>query len=535
MRSVLLPSIVLTAAVLLVACGGGDNGQPVTPTPSPEAPSPTPPAVVCDSNLVQDLAVGQPDTVIYGADAGDFLADRFSLVSGDFNGDGFDDLLIGAPLADGPNNERESAGEAYVVFGSSSPPATIDLARGDADLILFGEESQNNFGFTVASGDVNGDGIDDVLVGGRFASLGVRAGAGKTYVVFGEAGLGGEIDALEGEQDVVVVGRDPGDLSSIALASGDVNGDGMDDLIIGASAADGPTNDRRDAGEVDVVLGSNDLAGLIDLNQEAGHFTVYGAKVEDALANNVTSGDVDNDGKDELILGAHFAERGEAEPEDAGEAYVVDVPDGGGSLDLASDEGLTRISGAGVRDAVGFYVAAGDLNGDGFDDIIVGARNADGVDDKRNNSGEVHILLGSEQLPASRDLAQESLDITIYGAGVGDSLGFSLATGDLNDDGLADILIGSPVGAGCKNTRASGGKAYAILGNQTLQPSIDVADETFDLSILGAEAGDELGFSVTMGDINGDGKDDVIAGALLADGPDNTREDAGEAYIILRR
>ena len=495
---------------------------------SAESPAP----VVCPEDLTED----QADAVIFGAQARDYLADRFSLATGDFNGDEFTDVLIGAPLADGPADDRTDAGEAYVIFGAPSLAPVVDLAEGTADLTLFGGVVDDNFGFTVASGDINGDGIDDILVGARFVTDGGRANVGAMYAIYGSRDLTGAIDIAEGRQDLTIVGEDAGDFWGIALGSGDVNGDGIDDIILGGSAADGPNDDRQGAGAVAVILGRHGrLGGRIDLSLAPPHFTVHGARAEHTLPNTVAAGDLDGDGREELLLGAPFADRGDPAREKAGAAYIVGVPDSGGSLDLASGEGFTGVEGADRRDGLGFFVATGDVNGDGIDDAVIGARDADGAGNQRNNAGEVHVLFGSPDLSSSVDLAARSLDVTIYGAGGTDSLGFTVATGDLQGDGGQDILAGAPVADSCQDARADAGEVYAIPGGPRLKGDVDLAKGGFQRLLYGAEAGDELGFSLAAGDIDGDGRDDIIAGSLLADGPDNAREDAGQAYVVLSR
>jgi len=510
------------AAVITASCGG--KGPPADPTSTPGAAGP----LVC----TDDLATVPPAVTVLGAEAGDYLADRFSLASGDFNGDGFDDMLVGAPLADGPENTRANSGEAYVVLGSSTPTPTVDLAAGAADLVLFGENPDDNLGFTVAGGDVNGDGIEDILVGARFARAGDKIGGGKAYVVFGRPDLARVVDAARGEQDVTVLGIDSGDLMGVALASGDVNEDGVADLILGASGGRGPGEDRGSAGEVYVVLGSPEIGGELDLAEQPPFFTVYAAAENDNLPNHLSSADLNGDGRDELLAGAPFAE-GETGQQDAGRAYVMEVPSGGGSLDLAEGDGFTRVMGADARDGLGFYVAGGDLNGDGNDDAIIGIRDADGPDNGRNNAGESAILLEDNGLDDTIDLAENSIDAAIHGIDPGDSLGFTVASGDVNGDGLADVLLGALIGDGCDNARTDAGDVYVRLGAEVIPPVSDLALGQYDRSLFGVEAGDELGFSLASGDFNGDGLDDIFAGALLADGPENSRIDAGEAYVIL--
>ena len=527
------------AALLLTlafSCGGGrpeagPGGSPTaaaaTATPSPAA---TPRPAVCSQDVGQ-LA----DMVIYGADAGDYLADRFSLASGDFNGDGLADVLVGAPLADGPDNQRDGAGEAYVIFGRPSPATAIDLAKQPADVTLLGGAEGDNFGFTVAAGDVNGDGVDDVLVGARFASRPGRLSAGAAYAVLGGPDLTGTIDVAAGHQDFTIIGEQTGDYWGIALASGDVNGDSIADVILGASSADGPDNRRADAGAAAVLLGSRDLPATIDLSVDRPHLVIHGAHAGDRLPNRIAAADLNGDGRDEIILGAPLASPGDPARERAGEAYVVDAARAGDALDLSSAP-AARLLGASRADGLGFAVAAGDLDGDGLDDAAVAARDADGPGDGRNNAGEVHVIRGGASAPSTLiDLAAAPAGAVVYGAGLNDSLGFSVATGDVSGDGGQDLLLGAPLADSCKGARPDGGEVYVLNGSRVSGGAVDLAEGGYDFQVMGSEAGDELGFSLTTGDFNGDGKDDIMAGAILADGPDNSRKDAGEVYVVLSR
>ncbi|MFQ5474101.1 MAG: FG-GAP repeat protein, partial [Dehalococcoidia bacterium] len=113
------------------------------------------------------------------------------------------------------------------------------------------------------------------------------------------------------------------------------------------------------------------------------------------------------------------------------------------------------------------------------------------------------------------------------------SLGFSVATGDLDGDGIDDILAGAPLADGCNNGSADAGDVYVISGRDTVPESIAL-DNAGDLTYFGGGAGDVAGFSVTAADFDGDGRKDLVIGALQADGPDDSRPDAGEVYVILR-
>ncbi|UCH87251.1 MAG: FG-GAP repeat protein [Dehalococcoidia bacterium] len=532
--------------VALAGCGGGDEGEPspsATVTPVSGTPGPAPSTI--------DLATTAADLTVFGGDADDYLADRFSLAQGDFNSDGIDDILVGAPKASGLDNARKNAGEAYVIFGSSDLGGTVDIAEGQHDFTVIGTKAGDNLGFVVASGDVNGDGIDDILVGARFASgleggfegglegglESIPANSGEAYVVFGSPDLSGTVDTALGEQDFTVKGAHGSDFLGYALAAGDVNGDGVDDIIVAAPGADGPDNARSGAGEAYVVFGSPELTGTIDVGQEQQDFTILGAVPDDFLANFAASGDVNGDGIDDILLGTHMADGPEGQRTDGGVAYVIfGSSELKGTVDLASGEGFLPIWGADASDWLGFVLTAADVDGDGVDDLLVSARNADGLGNSRNNAGEVYVIFGSAGLPSKIDIAEEMQDVTLIGSDPNYLFGHSLASGDVNGDGLADVLVGAPAA----NGREKAGQVLLFLSPAQWPVTVDAAlgqqqvsvPGQQELTIVGAEPQDELGFSVASGDVNGDGRDDIIGGALLADGPDNARPDAGEVHVI---
>jgi hypothetical protein len=251
---------------------------------------------------------------------------------------------------------------------------------------------------------------------------------------------------------------------------------------------------------------------------------------DDFLANFAASGDVNGDGIDDILLGTHMADGPEGQRADGGVAYVIfGASELEGTIDLASGEGFLPIWGADASDWLGFVLTAADVDGDGVDDLLISARNADGLDNSRNNAGEVYVIFGSAELPSKIDIAEQTQDVTIIGSDPNYLFGHSLASGDVNGDGLADVLVGAPAA----NSREKAGQILVFLGSAQWPATVDAALGQQELTILGAEPDDELGFSVVSGDVNGDGRDDIIGGALLADGPDNARPDAGEAYVIL--
>ena len=252
--------------------------------------------------------------------------------AGDVNGDGYDDLIIGAYRAD-PNGGN--SGETYVVYGGASAPGTggmLDLSAldGTNGFVLNGIYAYDWSGRSVSSaGDVNGDGYDDLIIGAYRADPNGNY-SGETYVVYGGAsapGTGGMLDlsALDGTNGFVLNGIDGGDYSGISVSSaGDVNGDGYDDLIIGAIWGD-PNGVY--SGETYVVYGGASapgINGVLDLSALDGSngFILDGIDAFDRSGRSVSSpGDVNGDGYDDLIIGAY-----RADPKGvglAGETYVV--------------------------------------------------------------------------------------------------------------------------------------------------------------------------------------------------------------------
>ena len=196
--------------------------------------------------------------------------------AGDVNGDGFDDLLIGAPSADTSGNGKLLAGESYVIFGGASLPETIDLASlGAAGFRLFGADAGDGSGYSVSSaGDVNGDGFDDVLIGAYHAGAAGngKSSAGDSYVIFGGASLPATIDlASLGAAAITIFGADAGDESGRRVSSaGDVNGDGFDDMLIGANYADASGNGKSSAGESYVIFGGDFTLAVTHAGTAAG-------------------------------------------------------------------------------------------------------------------------------------------------------------------------------------------------------------------------------------------------------------------------
>ena len=501
--------------------------------------------------------------------------------AGDVNGDGIDDLIIGALNAN-PNG-NSSAGESYVVFGSSDgfdPSLNLSALDGNNGFVLNGVDGGDQSGYSVSSaGDVNGDGVDDLIIGARLADPN-GFDSGESYVVFGSSdgsAFGSELNlsALDGNNGFVLNGVDINDQSGFSVSgAGDVNGDGVDDLIIGARLADPNGNS---SGESYVLFGSSALGGLniapvaaddaVSTTSTQNTFNVFvdngngtdtdanldGLQISAINGAAVVPGDViTTPGGLSLTLGSGGAVTVSAPTlaigESLTETVTYEISDGRGgtdtatatitftqnALDLSGLDGNNGfvINGIDASDRSGDSVSsAGDVNGDGVDDLIIGARNAN---PNGSQSGESYVVFGSSDgFDASLDLS--SLDsangFVLNGIDVNDFSGVSVSSaGDVNGDGVDDLIIGA---FGADPNGGSSGESYVVFGSSDgFDPSLNLSalDGNNGFVINGIDATDASGISVSNAeDVNGDGVDDLIIGAPFGD-PNGGN--SGESYVV---
>ena len=482
----------------------------------------------------------------------------FSVSSaGDVNGDGYDDLIIGAPRAS--QNEAFSAGETYVVYGGASAPGTdgvLDLSETEAldGFTLTGIDPDDRSGVSVsAAGDVNGDGYDDLIIGAYRADPNGESEAGETYVVYGGANAPGtagvlDLSALDGMNGFTLNGVDSDDVSGFSVSSaGDVNGDGYDDLIIGAFGSDSYT------GETHVVYGGASAPGtdgvlaLSALDGTNG-FTLTGIDPGDRSGRSVSSaGDVNGDGYDDLIIGARSADPNGA---GSGETYVVyggaSAPGTDGVLALSALDGINgfTLNGIDPNDGSGTSVSsAGDVNGDGYDDLIIGARSAD---PNGGSSGETYVVYGGatgteSTVPVT---AQGTVSADNFTGNAGADTFTEIGTGDVVRGGAGDdsisvtsldfahidggtgrdtlVLTGSLAIAGPRDSSGTGRDTALVLTGSGL---------SLDLTGAGA-AGVDVG-SVEVLDLSGTGADTLVLDALAVFDVTEERDDGMATLDVL--
>lgn len=465
------------------------------------------------------------DGIAAGDNAGSSISSK-----GDINGDGRDDLIIGAWTTDA---NGAGSGSAYVVFGTASGlPASLNLGllNGSNGFEIIGEKAGDFLGISVAAGDVNDDGFDDVVVGADHA--GTAFGVGAAYVIFGKAsGFTAELQTagMAAKDGFRIDGFDNLDFTGCSVAAGDINKDGFDDIVVGARLAGFSASQ---AGAAYVVLGKATSFGkdisVTELDGSNG-FRLDGAAADHFAGVSVgVADDVNDDGVDDILVGSIGATPNGAF---SGSAYVVFGRTGAfpASQNLGLLNGTTgfRIDGSAANTQTGSSVGgAGDVNGDGIGDLLIGS-----VVSPVNGAS---LIFGrSTNFPAS--IALSSLNgttgVNFTTAESNTFLGTSVnGAGDVNGDGFADVIAGAQFDG--LDDKGAGfvvfGRAAAFSANFDL----DTLDGSNGFKLPGAAGGDQAGFAVSGGDFNGDGFSDVSIGAFFADPADT---DSGAGYVVFGR
>ena len=466
------------------------------------------------SATTRDFALPHDYYTFTGETPDSYAGDSVSS-AGDVDGDGRDDLLVGAPFNDDGGTD---VGKAYLVLaGSLGDTASLNLA--DADYEFMGENVEDYAGDTVSNaGDVDGDGKGDILI----AAVGNDDGdglAGKVYLVLGSS-LEDTASLDLADADYTFVGEAYKDIAGESISSaGDVDGDGKDDILVGADGSnDGGTN----AGKAYLFLGGS-LGSTSSLSLAAADYTFTGELEHTYAGHSVSSaGDVDGDGKDDVLIAAPYNGGSDDWP---GKVYLFLGRSLGSTSSLNVADADYTFTGENPNDNAGKSVSsAGDVDGDGKDDLLIGARWNDSAGIE---AGKVYLVLG-ESLGSTSNLSLGDADYTFAGEGSEDDAGhFVAGAGDVDGDGKDDLLVGAPFN---DDGGSGAGRAYLVLGKSLgSTSSLDLSDA--DYIFTGENRGDIAGYSVSgAGDVDGDGKADLLVGAA---GNDEQGDTTGKTYLIL--
>ncbi|MCB0732932.1 MAG: FG-GAP repeat protein [Flavobacteriales bacterium] len=405
--------------------------------------------------------------------------------AGDVNGDGYSDIIVGAPLY---NNGQSDEGLAFVYHGSPTGVSSTLKAS------MEGDQNDALFGYYVASaGDVNADGFGDVIVGARDYTNG-QTTEGAAFVYHGSTGGLSTTAATQLESN-----QAGADFGFTASGAGDVNGDGYDDVIVGSPFYD---NGESNEGTAFIYHGSSSgisstASTTLEEDQASAQF---GYSVSSA-------GDVNGDGYCDVVVGARYYDNGQSQE---GAAFVYH-----GSSSGINSSYAARLEQNSANANFGRNVAyAGDVNGDGYSDVIVGA---DNYSNGQSNEGAIYIYHGSST--GISTTAATSIESNQASANLGR---FSSSAGDVNGDGYSDVIAGV---LNYDNGETNEGVVFVYHGSSTGISSTpattleeDQADALFGRCVSPA------------GDVNGDGYSDVIVGARYYE---NGQTDEGAAFIYL--
>lgn len=407
---------------------------------------------------------GDPNNLTVYEFYGEAEQDNFGIgldCADDFDGDGVVDLLVGSPYMDAGGQD---GGAAYLFLGGVSADPNWDFR-------LLAEAADDQLGYAVAGvGDLDNDGFDDIAIGAQYND---RTGSdrGAVWVIFGS-------EPPFGSRQVILTGEAAGPKAfGHALAGGDFNGDGYSDLAVSAPFDVIRSVSDYDLGRVYIFFGGQQMDTTADVIFEA-------EDLDDEFGWSVAGGgDLNNDSYDDLVVGARYY--GSWLDPQRGKAYVFF---GGNPMDTTAD---VELVGENIYCWLGYSVAgAGDVNGDGFDDVLIGSPWYPGGQGNNPAYGRTDLLYGS-----AGTTMDNICDVNFIGAANDDQFGWSVDGGlDMNKDGFDDIIIGARFND-CAGQ--DGGAAYVYYGS-------DLMDNQPDISAGSSKAGDALGSSVAMiGDWSG--------------------------------
>ncbi|MFA5995761.1 MAG: FG-GAP-like repeat-containing protein [Patescibacteria group bacterium] len=422
---------------------------------------------------------------------------------GDMNGDGYDDFVTAAT-----NNDSggDNAGAVYLIYGSSA--ALTSKVLSDSSVVKFSGAAANDYvGTAAGAGDINGDGYDDLLV----SNSNSNDYAGVVYLLYGQATKYTAM-SLSTASFIKINGETAGEQAGSAIArAGDVNNDGYADFMISAFDKD---SNAIDAGAVYLVYGQATRFTDFTLSNVTA-VQINGANADDFLATNLSAGDVNGDGYSDILLSTY------THNSNTGAVYLLYGQSSHLTNMNLSSANSVMFTGETAGDFTGMDISSGDINGDGYDDIVTSSvlNSVNGV-----AAGSVYIIYGQATALTTKSLSDTSV-IKYWGEASGDAAGSIDVVGDINNDGYADLVVGAS--RYDNGSMLDVGAVYVLYGQAAGLTGGNLANS--NQKFVGEYAYDGAGDGLSSGgDFNGDGFADVLVTAYTHD---TNYVDAGVAYL----
>ena len=468
-----------------------------------------------------NLADTTADVTIYGAY--DLYKTGWKFTSGDINGDGTEDLIISShgasPLG------RQGAGITEILWGSASFDSIIDLNIPTNNISrIYGITEYVGTFASLTCGDYNNDGFDDIAIG-MFWKPPYVDNPGTAFIVFGCDDFPDTLDLETPIRPTTRIYGEPGFNGCLGFSncSGDVNGDGYDDVIIAAP-------NYTPNGEIYIIYGKDSFPQSIWTGNEIANCTrIICADVREGAGfgfGSLACGDVDNDGYDEVLIGAP----GNSINFSAGNArllYGASIMPDTIYFTNPSSRMITFLPEPEFNEShLGDYVSIGDVNGDGYGDIVLTARGASPLG--CSVCGEVYVIYGSNNLPESITMNEDTLAITrLIGEGDRGGYGENVLVADLTDDGYAEIITLK----GCdEDPQTNKDVVIVFYGSAEVPDSVFLGSDTTLSKFIGRVNEGHFGDALGVGDYNNDSFADLAIGAYRAD--PLGRNSAGKAYLF---